>query len=648
MTKGLLKSCNKKLKLYKTYCKYKSDDNKTRYIKYKNKLKSLLRKAEKDFYCNKFNKISGNIRQTWSLINSLLNKKGSTALNDNFIIEGIKVENKEEIAEQFNKYFVNIGSGLASKIEPVQTPYASFLDKPTSSSFSLFLTTADEIKNIVLGFDNKTSAGFDDISVNLMKSSINCIAEPLSQIINCSFTNGIVPDKLKIGKVCPIFKGGNKNLITNYTPIAVLPSFSKIFEKAVHSRLTSFLSLNNVISDNQFGFRSHHSTCMAVLNMCDNISKSIDKNEFAIGVFIDLAKAFDSLDHNILLNKLNHYGVRGITLSWFESYLSDRFQYVNWNECSSSIKPIHFGIPQGSILGPLLFIIYINDIVKCSNVLKFILFADDTNLFHSDSDFQQLILTVNIELQKLSVWLKANKLSLNVTKTHYILFGRKHIPPNSNTQLYIDYQIIDKTESTKFLGVHIDNKLNWSVHINHISLKLSQGLGILNKMRNIFPRRVLLTMYYSLFYPYLTYCSVIWACAKPTLLNKIEVLQNKAIRLITNSGYRAHTTVLYKELNVLKLYDVYLKQVLIFMFKVKNKLLPLSCLQYFKINDNRNYVTRNSNFFLHPPFRTDIRQQCIVVSGPRLWDSLKSNLQCDASISMLKKSIDNYLLNKYN
>ena len=242
--------------------------------------------------------------------------------------------------------------------------------------------------------------------------------------------------------------------------------------------------------------------------------------------------------------------------------------------------------------------------------------------------------------------------------------------------LYIDYQIIEKTESTKFLGVHIDNKLNWSVHINHISLKLSQGLGILNKMRNIFPRRVLLTMYYSLFYPHLTYCSVIWACAKPTLLNKIEVLQNKAIRLITNSGYRAHTTVLYKELNVLKLYDIYLKQVLIFMFKVKNKLLPLSCLQYFKINDNRNYVIRNSNFFLHPPFRTDIRQQCIVVSGPRLWDSLKSNLhlpfhtdirqqctvvsgprlwnslksnlQCDASISMLKKSIDNYLLNKYN
>ena len=367
--------------------------------------------------------------------------------------------------------------------------------------------------------------------------------------------------------------------------------------------------------------------------MCNSISSAIDRNEFSIGVFIDLAKAFDTLDHDILLCKLNNYGVRGITLNWFRSYLTNRYQYVTWNGCSSENKRIKCGVPQGSILGPLLFILYINDIVNCSHIIKFILFADDTNLFHSDSNYQRLIVTLNAELQKLCVWFKSNKLYLNVKKTNYILFGRKHTNDELNMHLYIDGNELERTESTKFLGVYIDSKLTWSMHVNHISVKMSQGLGILYKIRNIFPRNILLTLYYSLIYPYLSYCALIWACAKPNTLNKIEILQNKAIRLITKSGYRAHTSVLYKELKVLKLHDIYIKQSLVFMFKVKHQLLPYNCLQYFQTSDDQVYAFRKCNYFIHPPFRTDLRQQCIVVSGPRLWDSQPPHLQNASSIS---------------
>lgn len=288
-----------------------------------------------------------------------------------------------------------------------------------------YKTSAEEIIKIVSNLENKQSSGFDDIPVSIVKASVEHIAELISRIINNSFTSGVVPDNLKIAKVCPIFKNGEKDLFTNYRPISILPSFSKIFEKAAFNRLSSYLESKCMLVNNQYGFRRQHSTYMAIMDMYDKISAASDRNEFSIGIFIDLSKAFDTLDHVILIKKLEYYGLRGVTLKWFQNYLLNRQQYVFLNESSSSLRVINCGVPQGSVLGPLLFILYINDIVNCSNILKFILFADDTNIFHSDTNVFQLMTTINCELLKLSKWFKANKLSLNVKKTNYILFGRK-------------------------------------------------------------------------------------------------------------------------------------------------------------------------------------------------------------------------------
>jgi hypothetical protein len=290
---------------------------------------------------------------------------------------------------------VNIGNRLAAAIPNATKHFSDYLKISTCNSFSLFPTDTREICKIVGDFKNKWSAGCDEIPVNILKLSIGCIAEPISKLINSSFSNGIFPDKLKVAKVCPIFKSGEKNSFSNYRPISILPSFFKIFEKAVSIRLLSFLENKQLLIDNQYGFRPKHSTYMALLQMYDKISIAADKNDYSIGIFIDLSKAFDTLTHSILIKKLEHYGIRGITLEWFKNYLFGRKQYVFLNGTSSTTSDVVCGVPQGSVLGPLLFIIYINDIINCSDIFNFILFANDTNLFYSYDNFAQLQNTVN-------------------------------------------------------------------------------------------------------------------------------------------------------------------------------------------------------------------------------------------------------------
>ena len=201
--------------------------------------------------------------------------------------------------------------------------------------------------------------------------------------------------------------------MNNYRPISVRPSFSKIIERLVHKRLYSYVTKFNILTPEQFGFQKNFSTYMAQIDLYDNISKAIDEKKYPIGIFIDLKKAFDTVDFNIPVQKLNHYGVHGLALKWFKNYLSNRRQYVSVNGIDSSWKTVTCGIPQESILGPLLFLLYNNDIVNCSQIIHFIIFADDTTLFFSGEDIATLIDTINCELKKLLCWFKANKLSLN-------------------------------------------------------------------------------------------------------------------------------------------------------------------------------------------------------------------------------------------
>jgi len=409
-----------------------------------------------------------------------------------------------------------------------------------------------------------------------------------------------------------------------------------------------FLNNNQILFKNQYGFRLNHCTYMAIMEMQDKISSAIDKGDYAVGIFLDLSKAFDTLDHDILLAKLEYYGIRGLALDWFKSYLHCRKQYVFLNGQSSTMSPVVCGVPQGSILGPLLFLLYINDIAKCSDILNFILFADDTNLFYSNKELRKLVLIVNWELSKLSDWFKANKLSLNAIKSNFIIFGSKRFPNDfPNINLTLDGNKLERATCSKFLGVFLDEKLKWAQHLNHIANKMARGLGIMGRVCKILPRDILRTLYFSLIYPYLIYCCIIWGSASATALHKLEVLQNRTVRIITRSPFRASASPIYKQLNILKLCDVRRLQIVLFMYKCKYALLPESCMNYCTINFLHSYNMRNVHYFAAQPFRTSIREHSICVEGPRVWDSLPVPLQASESIETLKRNVTKHFISLY-
>ena len=359
------------------------------------------------------------------------------------------------------------------------------------------------MKSVSLSLKNG-AAGWDDITPQILKMIHHSVNHPLVYMTNLSLQQGIFPKELKIANVLPLFKACDPCVFNNYRPVYLLCILSKVYEKVMYNRLLTFLEDYNVLFENQFGFRKLHSSYMALMVLTDKLIKSLENGEYVIGVYLDFSKAFDTVDHAILLSKLSHYGIRGNALNWFISYLSNRKQYVTYNGVSSPVNNITCGVPQHSILGPLLFLLYINDLGHiCSNTTP-ILFADDTNLFKSGKDLNKMQDELNSELAKISLWLKVNKLSLNIGKTHFIVFTNKKKRLN-DLNILIDGTRIEEVKKTKFLGVIIDNKLSWKDHVAHVVGKVSRGLGMIIKARNYLDKQGLLTLtlFICISFPYI-------------------------------------------------------------------------------------------------------------------------------------------------
>lgn len=327
-----------------------------------------------------------------------------------------------------------------------------------------------------------TSPGFDDIDVKIIKECCTEISPTLIFIINKLFAEGYFPKQLQIAKVIPIFKKGEKCNYNNYRPVSILPSIIKIFEKLFTTRLIDYFTNFSLLTDCQYGFRPNYSTELAIQHLCQSIHNTLDAKNNQITVFCDLSKAFDTISHHILLHKLSIYGIRGKAYNFLRSYLFSRTQFTVYNNNPSSYNPVRCGVPQGSILGPILFLIYVNDIIHTSNKLNFLLFADDTTIYVQGHSINEITEILNKELINVSHWIKANKLTLNVTKTFYMVSSFiKSVQDN------IDIKLNNKSlnrVNTKFLGVAIDGNLTKKAHLQQLCIKISQINGVIYRIRN--------------------------------------------------------------------------------------------------------------------------------------------------------------------
>ena len=365
------------------------------------------------------------------------------------------------------------------------------------------------------------------------------------------------------------YKANERYLFENYRPISVLTCFSKLLEKITHKRLISYIEKHNILSKHQYGFRKNRSTEHAIIELTDKISKAIDDGKYTIGIFLDLSKAFDTVNHDILLKKLEHYGIRGNCLKWFESYLHERMQIVKFGHHKSNKLIISTGVPQGSILGPLLFLLYINDIENCSKIISFVMYADDTNAFHSDKCLKSLTHVMQEEMNEVIKWLNVNKLSINTTKTKYIIFKSRNKKCDIEIDIKLNDNIIQQASHIKFLGVILDRELTWKNHINSVVKHIIKSTALIAKLRHYTNKNTLKLIYYLLVYPYLTYGNLVWGNTYPTRLQKILNIQKKIIRLISFKSYLEHTEPLFQNLKILNIFKIndYLSCLFMYRFK---------------------------------------------------------------------------------
>ena len=634
ITCGILKSIEFRDNLYQRLTKLSTDSPDYELVKYNLKLynrylNQCIRNAKKDHYAREFTKYKGDIRKPWDILKDILNKKkGKSTFPAYFLSENEHVSGAQNITNKFNEYFTNIGPDLARSINTAnKAPFDSYLNTPCSNSFLFQYTNPTDIAKIIGQLKPKSSSGYDNKSSKLLKEITDCVSCPLSKIINQSLCTGIFPSKLKFAKVIPLYKKDDEKQFGNYRPISLLSSISKIFERVAFDQLYDYLSLHGLLFDSQYGFRKHHSTEMAALELTDRIRHEIDQKKILFSVFLDLSKAFDTLNHSILLTKLKYYGIKDTPLDWFRSYLTQRIQYVEYDGIPSSTREIETGVPQGSILGPLLFIIYMNDIHKVSANLKFILYADDTTITsplcsftHGGNDDIGLVTAlINLELRKISDWLAVNKLSLNVQKTKFMIFHnyQKVISANEIPDLIICETKIERVTTFNFLGLTINEFVNWSAHTSKIANKISRTLGVMNKLKRYLPISAMKLMYDSLILSHLQFGITCWGFE----CNRLFKLQKRALRIMTNSKYNAHTEPLFKDLKLLKLNGIFDIQCMKFFYKFTNNTLPKYFHSLFRYNrDIYEIVTRNHNQLHLFPTRTHSAEHVLRHHIPKLID----------------------------
>lgn len=534
ITEGIVKSCNTKETLYNLW---KLDKNNTKlkdnYKTYCKILNGVILRAKKNYDAEQVNRNISDSRKLWQYINNKLGRKNK-ADNDikKLICNDKEVTDAKDIANVFVDFFSNIGLNLAKKtnVDKINKSRTSELVENNCKSIFFRPTDANEIFKTIKNLKDK-AGGLDEINSKVLKISAHCISKPLEHIFNLCLTEGIWPSSLKTAVIVPIYKNGDYYEPSNYRPISLISNLAKVLEKLIHFRLTDFITECNIINERQFGFLKNKSTSDAHADLIQNIYDNLNSDKRTIVTFLDLAKAFDTVNHDILLNKLERYGVRGVANKLMIDYLKDRVQTVKYKGVFSKHESVKIGVPQGTILGPLLFLLYINDIFSAVDQKYLLSYADDTAILCAGDNWDVVQRDMNGVLKIVHSWLKNNQLTLNVGKTVYLTFScySDSIP---KSVISINNEIIRRVDSCKYLGIYIDSCLKWDVHIQETVKKIKFFQFLVYKLSLFMERRVLKMLYHSLFESIINYGIIAWGGAYKNSIKPLLTVQERILKKI--------------------------------------------------------------------------------------------------------------------
>ena len=489
-----------------------------------------VRNAKSEFIKNEIDNHRNDPRKFWDMISSIL---PSNSKSNNYIKLKNHISNElitdELTSEYINEFFSGIGENLASQFNDPWTYSGVTCDDILPD----YQTNVDEVLSLIKEIDTSKSSSVEHLSSKVLKDAFIALPHVLVKIFNVSLATGIVPDTWKYATIIPLKKCGNSQDVNNLRPISLLPIQGKLLEKIMHKQIMNHLECNSLLDPNQGGFRANHSTRGTISQFTEKLYKHVN---IVVATYIDLKKAFDTVNHNILLEKLRKLGIQLNNLKWIQNYLTNRTQSTLANGTLSTKRNITCGVPQGSVLGPLLFLVYVNDIRNILHQSEHFLYADDTVIVSYGDCIQNTIPNLQLDLDNFWSWCQANKLTINTKKSNYVIYGtNQKVSKVRQCNLMLQHDTLIRTQSYKYLGFHIDSHLNFNTHIDNCSKIVSHKLYLLSKVRQFIDSSACIKVFKTMIAPLIDYGDVIYSGTSDKNLSKVQKLQNRGLRTCLNT-----------------------------------------------------------------------------------------------------------------